>query len=309
MNGKTLTSRRQFLTAATLTGTVAAASGVANAASPTVRTGKPYMKLSLAAYSFNRILKRRAPASELANAPMRLEDFVDYCAELDLDGCEPTAYYFPEIVTREYILKLKRQAFNLGLDISGTAIGNDFGLPYGPKRDEQLAMTREWIEHAALLGAPVIRIFAGNTPAGETDEAAIGRCVEGINESLKHAAQYGVFLALENHGGITSTPEQMLSIVAGVDDSPWFGVNLDSGNFRSDDPYRDLEKIAPYSVNVQIKVAVTRNGTKEESDFKRVIGILKDAGYRGYIVLEYEEREDPKTAIPRYIDRLRDAIG
>jgi sugar phosphate isomerase/epimerase len=239
---------------------------------------------------------------------MRLEHFVDYCAELNLDACEPTSYYFPETVTRDYLLKLKRQAFNLGLDISGTAIGNDFGLKPGPERDEQLAMCREWIEHSAIMGAPVIRIFAGKTPPGDTDTAAIDRCIEGINECLKHAADYGVFLALENHGGITSTPEQMLSIIAGVDDSPWFGVNFDSGNFKSDDPYRDLEKIAPYTVNAQIKVAVTRNGTKEPSDFARVIDILKDANYRGYVVLEYEEAEDPKVAIPRYIDQLRELM-
>lgn len=303
-------SRRRFLGVSALGGASATlGGGRALAASPPERTGRPYMKLSLAAYSFNRVLKRRAPAAELAKAAMGLEDFVDYCAELDLDGCEPTSYYFPEIVTRDYVLGLKERAFRLGLDVSGTAIGNDFGLPYGEKRDAQLAMTREWIEHAALLGAPVIRIFAGNTPAGDTDAAAIDRCVEGINESLKHAAEYGVFLALENHGGITATPDQMLSIVHGVDDSPWFGVNFDSGNFRSDDPYRDLEKIAPYTVNAQIKVAVTRNGTKEDSDFARVIGILKDAGYRGYVVLEYEEREDPKAVIPGYIARLRELIG
>ena len=265
------------------------------------------MKLSLAAYSFNRLLPRSKPRSEWGQYQMTLDDFVEYCAALELEATEPTGYYFPQPVTNDYLLHLKEKTFRLGLDISGTAIGNDFCLPEGDARRQQLQMARDWIDYAAVLGAPVIRIFAGKVPKGDTEQAAIERCIEGINQSLEYASQKGVFLALENHGGITATPEQMLSIVQGVRPSPWFGVNFDSGNFRTDDPYRDLEAIAPYAINAQIKVAVTRNGQKEETDLARVIQILKDAEYRGYVVLEYEERE-PEKEIPQYIRRLRDLI-
>lgn len=312
--GKQALSRRKFIGAAlagAVTGSTAGgltATG-ARAADPPLRNGSARMRLSLAAYSFNRALKRGATTEELKNAPMRMEDFVDYCAELELDACEPTSYYFPSDVTTDHLLAIKNQAFRLGLDISGTAIGNDFGLLPGPERDAQLALTRDWIDRAAILGAPVIRIFAGHVPKGDNEDAAIARCIEGINESLVHAAAKGVFLALENHGGITATPEQMLRIVRGVAPSPWFGVNFDSGNFNTDDPYGDLEQIAPWTVNAQIKVMIRRNGKKEEADFGRVIAILRDAGYRGYVVLEYEEREDPKEHIPRHIEALRKAIG
>ena len=275
---------------------------------PVKRNGKPYMKLSLAAYSFNRQLPRNKPQSEWDQHEMTLDRFVEYCAELDLDATEPTGYYFPQSVTDEYLLHLKEKAFRLGLDISGTAIGNDFCLPEGEARRQQLKMTRDWIDYSAIMGAPVIRIFAGKVPKGDTEEAAIERCIEGINQSLEYAAQKGVFLALENHGGITATPEQMLKIVEGVRPSPWFGVNFDSGNFRTDDPYRDLEKIAPYAINAQIKIAVTRNGRKEEADLPRIVQILKNADYRGYVVLEYEER-DPRAEIPRYIQQLRELIA
>lgn len=301
-------SRRGFL-AASAAAVAAGAARRSQAATPLTRTGAPYMKLSLAAYSFNRALKRRPSEEQLANAEMRLEDFVDYCAELNLDACEPTSYYFPAEVSHAYLMNLKHHAFRLGLDISGTAIGNDFCLPDGPKRDAQLHMTREWIDHSAAMGAPVIRIFAGNVPKGDSEAAAIARCVAGINESLEYAAQKGVFLALENHGGITATPDQMLRIVEAVEPSPWFGVNFDSGNFKTDDPYRDLARIAPYTINAQIKVMMAPNGGKEEpADFARIIGILRDAGYRGYVVLEYEEAEDPKEVIPKYIDELRSLI-
>ncbi|MBI3118913.1 MAG: sugar phosphate isomerase/epimerase [Candidatus Hydrogenedentes bacterium] len=301
-------SRRSFLGAATL-GVASAIPSNTHAAAPIQRSFGPYMKLSLAAYSFNKFLPNRAPAEEYAKAEMKLEDFVRYCAELNLDGCEPTAYYFPAEVTHEYLLNLKQLAFRLGLDISGTAIGNDFCVPEGPKREEELRMTREWIDHAATLGAPVIRIFAGNVPQGDDEEAALRRCISAINESLDYAAQKGVSLALENHGGITASAENMLRIIRGVKESPWFGVNFDGGNFATADPYADMAKIAPYTLNAQLKVSVKPHGNKEPADFARVVKILQDAGYRGYLVLEYEEDENPKEAIPRHIETLRKIIG
>ena len=89
--------------------------------------------------------------------------------------------------------------------------------------------------------------------------------------------------------------------------SPWFGINLDGGNFRSADVYAELEQIAPYAINAQVKVSVTPNGKKEPADLERVIKILKDANYRGYVVLEYEEA-DPYGEIPKVLADLRKLI-
>lgn len=303
---ETRSTRRGFLGAAAAGGAAWALGGPAGAAEPIARAHGSRFKLSLAAYSFNRMLPRRGNPASQSKATMRMEDFIDFCAKMRLDGCEPTAYYFREEITNEHLMAIKGQAFRLGLDISGTAIGNDFCLPPGPARDAEIAETRAWIEHAAALGAPVIRIFAGKTPPGDSEEAAVARCIEGIDSCLDHAAEKGVFLALENHGGITATPEQMLRIVRGVKDSPWFGVNFDSGNFRTADPYGDLAKIAPYTVNAQIKVSMhPGGGPAERADFRRVLDILRDARYRGYIVLEYEEAADPFEAIPPLLDELR----
>lgn len=304
-------NRRHFLQTA-LPGIGAAVAGGlrpcgAAAAEPIRRTGKPYMKLSLAAYSFNRLLPRSKPLSEWDQYEMTLDSFIELCAALDLDATELTGYYFPRDITSDYLMHLKEKTFRLGLDISGTAIGNNFCVPEGEQRTQQIAQCKEWIDHAAALGAPVIRIFAGTVPKGDSETAAAARCASAISECLKHAAARGVFLALENHGGITATPESMLRIIEQVEPSPWFGVNFDSGNFRTDDPYRDLAKIAPYAVTAQIKSVVTAGGKKEEADLPRLIGILRDAGYRGYVALEYEEK-DPRENVPRYIDKLRKAI-
>jgi sugar phosphate isomerase/epimerase len=155
----------------------------------------------------------------------------------------------------------------------------------------------------------VIRIFAGKVAKGETEEVAVARAIEGIKESLPYAAKKGVTLALENHGGITATPDQLLTLVKAVD-SPNFGVNLDTGNFRTADPYADLARIAPYAVNVQVKTEIGREGqSKEDADLAKLIRILRDARYSGYVVLEYEAADDPMTAVPRHIKTLRDLIN
>ena len=303
-------SRRNALNLGTAAiAALASGSVSALAAVPPERNGKSHMKLSLAAYSFSRSLPRSWTPDQLPTAKYTLEKFIDFCAEQDLDGCELTAYYFPKEISNEYLMSLKERTFRLGLDISGTAIGNDFCLPEGEARDRNLKMCRDWIDYSAALGAPVIRIFAGNVPKGETEEVARERCIAGINQSLEYAATKGVCLALENHGGITATPEQMLKIIEGVKPSPWFGVNFDGGNFRTADPYADLAKIAPYAINAQIKVDVAPNGKSEPTDLARVVKILKDAKYRGFLVLEYEAAEDPLVAVPGHLKKLRELIS
>ncbi len=292
------------LTAGTLISDTTEAAGVQKKEAP------EKLKLSLAAYSFNRSLAHNwpKPRPKKTKITMDIMDFVRYCGELKLDGCELTSYYFPNPVSDDYLKKTRDLAGTLGLQVSGTAIGNDFCLPLGTARDEQLQMTRKWIDYSAILGAPVIRIFAGRIPKGGNEAEAIKMCQKGINESLKYAEQKGVSLALENHGGITSTPEQMMRIIEGVNKAPNFGINFDSGNFRTEDPYADLKKIAPLAINAQIKVEMGARGKEVPADIPRIIKILKDANYKNYIVLEYEAHEDPRKAIPVYIDQLRKLV-
>jgi sugar phosphate isomerase/epimerase len=261
--------------------------------------------LSLAGYSFHRQMVRRGTPEQIAAAEMNLERFIGFCSDSGLSATELTGYYFPKTITSDYLLALRSLLHRQGLTVSATAIGNDFCLPPGEARERQLSECREWIDHAAILGAPAIRIFAGQVPKGDSEDAAIERCAAAINECLQYAAAKGVFLALENHGGVTSTPAQMFRIIERVENSDWFGVNFDSGNFQTEDPYGDLRKIAPWAVNAQIKASVTIGGRKQPADFGRMTGILRDAGYRGFVALEYEESESPFEAIPRLLDQLR----
>jgi sugar phosphate isomerase/epimerase len=294
-------TRRQFIVGAAAAG-LPAFSGPPRAMDPIRRKGEPRMKLSLAGYSFRDYLSG-------SKKSMSYEDFIDLAAGYPLDAIEPTSYYFPEPVTAEYLQRFRRRAFMLGLDISGTAVGNTFTHAPGPQLEKEIAHVKKWVDHSVALGAPVIRIFAGNLPKGTAEADARKRAVDAIQQCCEYAAQHGIFLALENHGGIVTTAEQTLAIVKEVR-SDWFGVNLDTGNFHGPDPYRELEQVAPYAVNVQIKTEISvANGPRGEADLGRQIDILKKVGYRGYVALEYEGREDPKIAVPRYLATLRKLIS
>lgn len=290
--------RRRFLQGLLSSGLFAAAAG---AVPPIHRNGTAKFKFSLAAYSYRDLLTGDKP-------PLTLLDFVEDCAKLGLEGTELTSYYFPPGFDRAYLINLKRCCFELGLDVSGTAVGNDFGVRDPAKRAEQISLVKTWIEHAEVLGAPVIRIFAGHAEEGCAREEAHRLMVEGIEECCDYAGRHGVFLALENHGGPTADADGLLRFVNDIQ-SPWFAVNMDTGNFHSADIYADLARIAPYAANVQVKVMTSGpDGKATPSDFGRLAAILRDAGYRGYIVLEFEESEDPRVACPKWMKQLRDAF-
>ncbi len=311
--------RRGFLTSAAAAAAGLSISGLfdgpraAQAVEPVARNGQAKFKFSLAAYSYRNFLpstRGKKPASA-PQATLTLEDFVADCARFGCDGTELTSYYFPENPTPEYLRSLKALCFRLGLDVTGTAVGNEFTYDKGPDRDKQIAYTKNWIDYAEILGAPVIRIFSGSVHKGQTEAQAHALAVAAIEECCDYAGKHGVFLALENHGGLTAEPQGLLKLVKDVK-SPWLGINFDSGNFHSDDPYADLEKIAPYAINAQVKVVMQRGdrktAKKEPVDMPRLAKILREAGYRGYIVLEYEEDEDPREVCPKFLAEMRAAF-
>jgi len=259
--------------------------------------GAPY-KLAVAAYSYRKFLTG-------PGATMTLFDFIRKCAEMGADGVELTEYYFQKPVTPEYVMRLKREAHLWGQSITGTPIGNTFTHPAGDLREKELAKFRDWVDISANLGSPTIRTFAGVVPKGLSEEAAVRNAIETLEIACEHAARRGVFLGLENHGGVVAEADNLLKIVKSVK-SPWLGVNLDTGNFHTADPYGDLAKIAPYAVSVQHKVAIQQRGKpKEEADFRKIVRICRDANYRGFITLEYEEAEDPMVAVPRILAHMR----
>jgi sugar phosphate isomerase/epimerase len=299
-------NRRQFL------GLAAGAALTAwhgHAVEPFERKGPPRLVPSLAAYSFRAYFKDGAPKRPVEPPADKLLDmfrFVDYCAEQGLPAAELTSYFFPKELTNEYLLKVRRHAFLKGVAISATAVGNNFALPKGEARDREIANVKLWVDRAALLSAPHIRVFAGSAK-GVGDEDARKMCIEALDECADYAGQKGIFLGLENHGGIVAEADGLLAIVKAVK-SPWLGVNLDSGNFHTDDPYGDLARCVPYAVNVQVKVEIRARSQKEAeaTDLPRLVKILRDANYQGFVALEYEAKPDPWEAVPPLLKKLKE---
>ena len=122
----------------------------ARAIEPIARSGRPKFKFSLAGYSYRDLFK---PNNKFAKEALTLHDFISDCAKMQLEGTELTSYYFPTPLTRRVSARIcERQCFRLGLDVSGTAVGNDFCHPAGPQRDTaDCSRSKQWIDVAAVL--------------------------------------------------------------------------------------------------------------------------------------------------------------
>ena len=295
-------SRRSFLVTSSTTG-IASALGA-----PFQRVGKPNLRLSLAAYSFRSFFKyQKNSMREVNDQPMDLFKFIDFCADHGCMGTELTSYFFRHNPTNKYLVDLRRHAFLRGVDISGTAVGNNFSLPKGEKRETQIAYVKKWIDHAALLGAPHIRVFAGREAKGIDRKQADQWAIECLRECCDYASNHGIFLGIENHDSIGNA-KTLIDFVKAVD-HPWFAVNLDSGNFRTADPYSDFASSAPYAVNVQLKVELRIGQERKPADLERLIKLLKQVNYQGYVVLEYEAAENPYVAVPPLLKKLQKFIA
>ena len=284
-----------------------ASSSTAN--EPIIRSGPARLRLGLAAYSFRDYFSfsRGKPQTPRKDGPaMKMVDFLDYCTQHGVEAAELTSYFFDTNADSDYFRKLKREAFLRGVTISGTAIGNNFTVGRGERLDQEIESAKTWIRHARELGAGHIRFFAGTGREVEKEPHRIEEAIEALQECSKVAAEHGIILGVENHGNLTA--DQMLTIMKKVD-SPWVGMNLDTGNFFSDNAYADLVTCAPYAVNVQVKLFMKKpDRTKYAADLPRIGGILKDSGYQGFVVLEYEE-DNPYEDIPAAIEQLREAIA
>jgi len=296
-------SRRDLIRAAGGAGLLALSGDVRAADGPPQRVGKPRVRAGIAAYSYRDRLTGKAKPD------MTLPDFVRTAAEAGWDGVELTSYYFPSPIPSSYIADLKRLCFVLGMQVSASSVGNVFTHPAGEAREQEIAKAKTWLRHASAMGAPVLRVFAGAPQAGQTAEQAERCCIECLEACAQHAAETGVMLALENHGGIVARPDGVLRILKAVR-SPWCGANLDTGNFRTDDPYRDIALCAPYAVTTHLKTEVQVAGQPPApADVKRIVRILADAGYRGFLTLEYEGRQPVEQAAPRALAAIREAVA
>ena len=273
------------------------------------------IKLAVSSYSYWHFRGERTP----------IEHVIDDAARLGFDGVEILHRQMPEEGTA-YVNGLKQRAFRAGVDLVMLSIHQDFVTPDLAERQKDIDHTKHCLELAGRLGIPSIRLNSGrwNTIpsfddlmkvkgeeppiAGFTDNNAFDWVIESINACLPTAQKEGVVMMIENHWGLTTKVENVIRIHKAVN-SPWLGVNLDTGNYP-DSPYPGITTLAPYASIVQAK---TYYGGGEwytlDLDYKRIAGILRNAGFSGWVSLEMEGKENPATAVPKSYALLREAFA
>lgn len=269
---------------------------------------KPYknfpakLKTSLNAYSFN---------SPLMKGDMNLDQLLEFCAANQIDAVDITAYYFPgypEVPSDEYLYHIKQKAFLLGVEISGTGVRNDFTDPDPAKRKASVELVKKWIVAAEKLGAPVIRVFSGTADVKDIPrEKVVDYMVANLKECVEFGKLHGVVVGIQNHNDFIKTADQAIEIIKRIN-SDWFGLILDVGSYRTGDPYQEIAQSIPYTVNWQLKENLFVNGVEQKTDLDRIMKIILEKGYRGYIPLETLGEGDPKVKVPRFLDEIRRAM-
>lgn len=252
-------------------------------------------------------------------------DCIERAAQMGFDGVE---ILHQQMSSEEnaYLQNLKQRAFRLGLDLMGFSTHQSFVSPDENVRSQNVEHTLRCIELAYALGIPTLRVNTGRWGTtnsfdelmanggieaplpGYGEDEAFGWVIDALEQCLARAQECGVVLGLENHWGLGRTAAGVLRIVRAID-SPWLRVTLDTGNFL-EEMYPQMEALAPDAVLVQAK---TYPGGGEwydlEIDYARVAQILRAAGYRGYLSLEMEGRQDAATALPKSLELLRRAFA
>lgn len=322
MNNLTMNRRSFVSVAAGLGGGLLGMSAPDLTASQTA-PAKRRIKLGIASYSYWHFRTDRVP----------IETVIEKSADLGVEGVDvlhrqmDIAEKAPlDDAGRSYLRKLRRHAFRNGVSLVCLSIHQNFVSPDPQVLQQQVDHTIKCIEIAYELGIPCIRLNSGrwNTikdfdelmkhrgeePVleGFKDDDGFKWCIECIEKCLPKAEQCGVMLALENHWGLSRSPAGQLRIINAIN-SPWLGALMDTGNFL-ENPYDKLKAIAPRTIYVQAK---TYYGGGEwytlDLDYKRIARILMDAGYTGFVSLEYEGKEDPDKAVPKSIALLRKSFG
>lgn len=274
------------------------------------KNNQPEIIIALNAYSFNDLLLAKDKRDNQSLYTMF--NLIDWCATQKIMAVDLTGYYFPgypTVPTDDYIQQIKAKAREAGITISGTGIRNNFASPDPAVRAADVELAKKWIIVASKLGAPVLRLFAGEIPKGyenKWDEVA-GWMIACYKECAAFGALHSVKIGIQNHGDMLKTADQCLKVLKAVD-SKWAGLIVDTGNFLTKDPYVDIEIVAPYAINWQVKESAFGIGNKIPTDCNRLMQILKKTGYKGYLPVETLLARgipyDPFKQVPQLINEL-----
>ncbi|WP_411274857.1 sugar phosphate isomerase/epimerase family protein [Daejeonella sp.] len=286
-----------------------------NASALAQRKQKEYPLIpSLNAYSFSDLLIARNSRDK--QQVYSLFNLLDWCAANQIKGIDPTAYFFPtypEVPSDDYLKKLKDRAAALGITLTGTGIRNDFASPDPKVRQAGVELAKKWIVAASKMNIPVVRLFSGEIPKGYENrwEEVADWMIESYKECAAFGEKHGVKIGIQNHGDMLQTAAQCKYVLTGVD-SKWAGLIVDTGNFKTADPYKDIAELVPYAINWQIKESPFEIGNQTPTDYTRLVRIIKDGGYKGFLPIETllvrGKPYDPFVLVPQMLNRMHAAI-
>jgi L-ribulose-5-phosphate 3-epimerase len=257
---------------------------------------KGHFRSAICAYSFR---------DQLKAGSMTYADLIRMTADLGADGVDLTAYWLPD-TSDQTLFPLKKLAYKSAVSIYSIGIGARMAQPTPELQAAEVATVRKWVDVAQRLGAGHVRVFGGDVPKGATEEQAVVWAVETLKRCADEAGKKGVTLGVEDDGGLTTNADRTVEIVQKAG-SPWAGINLDVGNFP-DDAYHQIEMCAPYATNVHFKSEVHVDRKSQPADWPRILKILGNAGYHGYLAVEYESTDAPLTAVPKLVSKMREVI-
>ncbi|MCU0797426.1 MAG: sugar phosphate isomerase/epimerase [Akkermansiaceae bacterium] len=307
--------RRNFLATA---GIATASLGISRAESPAPATaeqsrGNP---IGVSSYSFWGF--RREEWKDIVKC-------IDAAAEMGFDGFEILQRQL-DATDRASLQKVKRAAFLAGIPLMGYSTHQGFLSPDPEVRKRNVASTIDCIEQAYQLGIPTMRVNSGTWGTskdfdelmarrgveppieGHDEEDAYAWVIEAYTEIVESAAKCGVTLGLENHWGLGVTPEGVKRVIDAVN-SPWLRATTDTGNFL-EDPYDRLKLMAPMTVLLQAKTYLGGGVWYTlDLDYPKIAAIFRESGFRGWVSLEFEGKEDPVKAIPASLAMLRAAFA
>lgn len=286
-------TRRQVLAAGA--GLGAALMTTPASALTTLGQREPKFRISLAQWSLHKLIY----AGEIDNL-----DFAKEAHEMGFKAIEYVSGFFKDKARDEaYIADMNARARDKGLRqllIMCDGEGN-LGDPDDAKRTEAVSNHRKWLDVAMIFGCHSIRVNAASAGSYEEQQKL---AADGLSRLCEVASDYEINVIVENHGGLSSNGKWLAGVMKMVD-HPRCGTLPDFGNFcfdwsKADDPdawydrYLGVEEMMPYAKAVSAKShEFDENGEEVRTDYHRMIKIVLDAGYDGYIGVEYEGDKHP----------------
>lgn len=245
----------------------------------------------------------------LRSGALDLFSFIDFCRELDLDGVDLNATTMPR-EDDEYLKEVKLRCLKRGLSIACLSISNDFGRR-AEELPQQVDMTKRWIDHALLLGAPQVRVFAGYPAPGVERQEAWNRAAQCLKEVADYGHLRGVYTALQNHnhGALTEYGDEVLRLLELA--GPHLGHVWDTGQYvgspgasgadaevgAQEVLYESLQKTVGQATHVRLKVYRIDTGVERWLDYPRIFSLLREARYGGFCSIVYEGPGDERQAV------------